>query len=93
MLFPLAKDIKHSLKAINDNVKRKTNRPQIAGQISQFVRFHSKLIQLIYDYTDLLRIIFTIIFTWSIVGICAIMLRLNMMVKCLEKCNQIKCEN
>lgn len=46
MLFPLAKDIKSDLKAINDNAKRKMDRPKIVNQFYKFVQFHSKLIKL-----------------------------------------------
>lgn len=46
MLFPLAKDIKCSLKSINDNARHKIKRTKIVTQLSQFVEFHSKLLQL-----------------------------------------------
>lgn len=45
MLFPLSNDMKNNLKAINNNAKPKRNRWKIANQFSQFVRFHSQLIQ------------------------------------------------
>lgn len=46
MLFPLTKDMKNDLEAININAKRKRTRSNIVSQFSQFVQFHSKLIQL-----------------------------------------------
>lgn len=46
MLFPLANDVKCSLRAIKHNAKLKRNRSKSVTQLSQFVEFHSKLIQL-----------------------------------------------
>lgn len=114
MLFPLTDDLKNDLKMINENAKRRRNRSKIVNQFSQFVPFHSKLVQLsstqalsssnfsqlttnvfyfslIHDYSDLLNLIFIIMFTWSIAGVCSLMLMLNMTVKYFELfINQIK---
>lgn len=46
MLFSLINDIKCDLKVINENARHKKNRSKISNQFSQFVQFHSKLIQL-----------------------------------------------
>lgn len=51
MLFPMTKDIKYMLKAINYNTKKKKDRPKIANQFLQVVQFHSKLIKLSPSYT------------------------------------------
>lgn len=104
MLFQLTNDMKNNLETININAKRKNSQSKIVKQFSQFIQFHSKLIQLsiiffepipiklnqisnflfrqIHDYSNFLNIIFMIIFSWSIAGICILMLMLNMMVKC-----------
>lgn len=49
MLFPLAKDVKHHLQAINDNTKCKRNRSRIIKEFSQFAQLHSKSIQLSHE--------------------------------------------
>lgn len=46
MLFPLTKDIKNDLKAINRNARHKKKRLKTIDQLTQFVQFHSKLMQL-----------------------------------------------
>lgn len=46
LLFPLTKDIKNALEAINANAKRKKTRSKIVKQFAQFIQFHSKSIQL-----------------------------------------------
>lgn len=107
MMFPLAKDIKCNLKTINRDAKRKKNRSNIVNQLSKFVRFHSRMIELshvpfiaiglrheiefisfsslfrlIQDHANFSQMILIMIFSWSMAGICTIMLMLNMrMVK------------
>lgn len=49
MLFPLTKDIKRNLKMINFNAKRRKSRLKIGNRFSQFVQFHSKLLQLSHE--------------------------------------------
>lgn len=49
MLFPLARDVKHNLRAINQAAKMNKNqnkRPKIVEELAQFVGFHSRLFQL-----------------------------------------------
>lgn len=46
MMFPLTKDIKNNLKTINHYAKYKKHRPKIIDQLSHFIKFHSKSIQL-----------------------------------------------
>lgn len=46
MLFPLTKDMKNNLRTISHDARRKKNRSKIIKQFSQFIQFHSKLIQL-----------------------------------------------
>lgn len=46
LLFPLAKDMKLNLKTINNSAKCKQNRLEMVEELSEFVEFHSKLIQL-----------------------------------------------
>ena len=46
MLFPLADDIKCTLKTINHIAKRKKKRSEVADQFSKFVQFHTKSLQL-----------------------------------------------
>lgn len=46
LIFPLTKDMKNDLEAININAKRKRTRSKIVSQFAQFVQFHAKLIQL-----------------------------------------------
>lgn len=44
----------------------------------------SHLSRLVHDYSNIMKIIFTVAFSWSIVAFSAIMLLLRIMVKCFE---------
>lgn len=46
MLFPLTNDLKSNLKTMNDNARRRKYRSKITKQLSRFIQFHCKLLQL-----------------------------------------------
>lgn len=46
MLFPLSKDIKFNLKTVNAIAKHRKNHSKNGNKFLQFIRFHSKMIEL-----------------------------------------------
>lgn len=74
MLFPLTNDMKCDLKSCGVKSKCKKNRSKIVKQFAQFIRFHSKLIQLshmkcaitnVYEKPDIILFLFRLIHDFS----------------------------
>lgn len=79
ILISLTKDITNELAAINRSARRiKRNPSQIVKQFTRLVKIHSHSMQLTRDFSELAKMMCTILFAWGVIAICGTMLMLHM---------------
>lgn len=79
ILISLTKDIANDLVAINKSARRiKRNPSQIVKQFVRFVQMHSHSMQLTRDFSELAKMMCTILFSWGAIAVCGTMLMLHM---------------
>lgn len=84
MLITLTKDIISHLKTFNEDAKQMEKHPlRLVKQFTRLVETHSNAMQLARDFSELSKMMCTILFGWGILAICGTLLMLQMeLVEC-----------